>query len=180
MKGRGRFIMFFVLAAALAAGLTSCGGGSSSGSGNEETTHPTAQSGEAVGGKEADRNEVEGETAETAAAMKVLTAFMKARAASDWATECSYAGAPALAPLEEMAKENPQYKGKPCPVLLAALAELQPKNVRENNLTGSITVRTEGSRAVALYHGPEGKAYAMPMVKEGGDWKVASLLTEPA
>jgi hypothetical protein len=162
MKGRGRFIMFFVLAAALAAGLTSCGGGSSSGGGNEETTH------------------LEGETAETAAAMKVLTAFMKARAASDWATECGYASAPALAPLEEMAKENPQYKGKPCPVLLAALAELQPKDVRENNLTGSITVRTEGSKAVALYHGPEGKAYAMPMVKEGGDWKVASLLTEPA
>jgi hypothetical protein len=142
-----------VMAVALVVGLTACGGGGSSTGGGE---------GEGGG------------------ASAALTAFMKARGMGDWATECSYAGAPALQPLEEMAKDNPQYKGKPCPVLLAALAKLQPAKVRENNLSGAIVVREEGAKTVAVYHGPEGKAYAMPMVKEGGDWKVASLLTEPA
>jgi hypothetical protein len=40
-------------------------------------------------------------------------------------------------------------------------------------------LRIEGDHGFVLYHGPGGEPYAMPMVMEGGAWKVGSLEGAP-
>ena len=45
-----------------------------------------------------------------------------------------------------------------------------------NTLTGGIaSFRVEDDRGYALYHGPKGVNYFVPMVNEDGEWKVGAL-----
>lgn len=120
-------------------------------------------------GEEADEAELE-------AATEVLEAFLTARAASDWAGQCQYLGAVAVKPLERLAEQSPQLKGKDCAAILKTLSASLPAPTRANTLTeGVASLRVEGDRAFALYHGPKGVDYFVSMVKENGEWKVGAL-----
>jgi hypothetical protein len=120
-------------------------------------------------GEEPDGSEVE-------AAEAVLDDFMEARAASDWSGICASLAAAAVAPLEDLAAKASQLKGKGCPAILAALLSRAPASSRANTLTDGIaSFRVEGDRGFALYHGPKGVNYFVPMVKEDGEWRVGSL-----
>jgi hypothetical protein len=118
----------------------------------------------------------EADAAEVAAASTVLAAYLRTRAKDEWAQECAYLAKAAIAPLEELAGRSPQLKGKGCAAILAALGSGVPASARANTMTSGIaSLRFEGDRGFALYHGPKGVNYFVPMVKEGGEWKVGAL-----
>ncbi len=105
-----------------------------------------------------------------------LSEFMEARAKGDWAGMCGALAKAATAPLEELASRAPQLKGKDCAAILQTLLSRAPASSRANTMTGGIaSVRVEGERGFALYHGPKGVDYFIPMVKEDGEWKVGSM-----
>ncbi|MGB8500013.1 MAG: hypothetical protein WCD85_18690 [Pantoea agglomerans] len=180
-----------VLAAVIVVGVVSCGGGSSSapptGEGGASSTEQQAgggeqsseqSGGESVPGGNGDPRSFgeEADSAEREAALQAVEGFMKARAAGDWAVECSYAAREVIQQIEEFFANNPQMKGKSCGVLLAGLSEAQPKKTLRNNLGDSIdSLRVEGTKGFAIYHGTDGGEYAIPMALEDGDWKVAYL-----
>lgn len=118
----------------------------------------------------------EADAAEREAATEALEGFLEARAASDWAGQCEYLAAAAIKPLEQLAEQSPQLKGQDCAAILKTLSGGLPASTRANTLTdGVASLRVEGDRAFALYHGPKGVDYFVPMVKEDGEWKVGTL-----
>ena len=118
----------------------------------------------------------EASPAELEAATVALSGYLDARAKGSWAKSCTYLARSAVAPLEQLASSSPKLKGKDCGAILAALEGRAPASSRVSTLKGPIaSLRFEGERGFALYHGPDGVDYFVPMVKEGGSWKVGAL-----
>jgi hypothetical protein len=168
--------MVGLLAAFICLGLivAGCGGGSSSSSSSTTSTEASAafikkghinlvpKFGEEAPEKEREEVNV------------IVTENLKARAAADFATQCKTLGAKGMA-------EVPGAKNqKNCAAALKKFAEplAGTKKAREDTLKGSIAaLRVKGDKGWALYHGAGGKDYAVPLEKEGGTWKVSSVLT---
>jgi len=120
-------------------------------------------------GEEADADEVE-------AASATLAGYMEARANDEWEKECAHLARVAVEPLEQLAARSAQLEGKDCAGILAALSGGAPPSTRANTMTGPIaSLRADGERGFALYHGAKGVDYFMPMAEEDGEWKVGAL-----
>jgi hypothetical protein len=118
----------------------------------------------------------EADSAEIEAATAALSGYLAARAKGDWAESCADLAKATVAPLAQLASSSPRLKGKGCGAILGALEGRAPASTRVNTLTGPIaSLRAEGERGFALYHGPHGVDYFVPMVREGGSWKVGAL-----
>jgi hypothetical protein len=119
----------------------------------------------------------EADSSERQAAAAALTAFLEAREKGNWQGQCDNLAKAAIAPLEELAKRSPQVKGKGCAATLGMLTGDAPASTRANPLTaaGVASLRVEGGRGFALFHGTGGSDYFVPMVKEGGEWKVGAI-----
>jgi hypothetical protein len=190
------------VAALLAIGLAACGGDSTGSSSSSSTaTAPESSSSTSTGdqgssassGKSsADEgsasfrtpggdNSIQnyGEEAsgeETDAASSALTAYLAARAKGDWARQCTLLAKAAVAPLEQLAASSSQFKGKGCAAVLESLMGRAPASTRANPMTGAVaSLRFEGDRGFALFHGSHGVDYFAPMVKEDGEWKVGTI-----
>lgn len=145
------------------------GSSSSSGEGSASFRTPGGDNSIQSFGAEAD-------PAQADEASAVLASYLGARAKDEWARECAYLAKVTVAPLEQLAAGSPQLKGKGCAAILAALAGNTPTSTRANTMTSGIaSLRVEGDRGFALYHGAHGTDYFLPMVREGGRWKVGSL-----
>lgn len=206
MRGVRNPLLACAIAALLALALVACGGDDgddSSGSSTPTTTQETPGSptpeGNDSGQGEADSSDdapeeasgefrspggdnsiqnfgEEADAAELEAATEALERFLEARAASDWSGQCEHLAAAAVKPLEQLAGQSSQLKGKDCAAILKALSAGLPASTRANTLTGGVaSLRVEGDRAFALYHGPKGVDYFVPMAKEDGEWKVGTL-----
>jgi len=159
--------------------LVACGSGSSS----SPRTSADTGGGEAssqflVAGKpnKIARFGQEATAAEREAASSVLEQNLRARAAGDWAKQCSSLTAAIVAGIKERASNLGIEHG--CAKDLETEAEPAPKSVRVDTLTGPIdALRVKGDRGYALYHGKHGIDYAMPMRKEDDTWKVAAEVT---
>jgi hypothetical protein len=44
---------------------------------------------------------------------------------------------------------------------------------------GVVALRVKGKQAFALFHGPKGSKYVMPMLKEHGAWKMGDVAPLP-
>ena len=120
-------------------------------------------------GEEPDESELE-------AANTALAGFMTARAKGDWDGMCAALAKAAVEPIEDLASRAPQFKGKGCAAVLETLLARSPASSRANTLTDGIaSFRVEGERGFALYHGPKGVDYFVPMINEDGEWKVGAL-----
>jgi hypothetical protein len=120
-------------------------------------------------GEEPDSDEIE-------AANTALAGYLQARSGEDWAGMCAYLAEATLSPLEELAARAPQFKGKGCAAILEGLLSSSQSLSRTNTLTDGIaSFRVESERGFALYHGPAGVDYFVPMIEEDGEWKVGSL-----
>jgi hypothetical protein len=112
----------------------------------------------------------EAPASERKAASEVLESYMQARASEQFVEECIYLARTAVEPLEKLAPSAPRG----CVVALSALGS--SASTGSDAMIGPVgSLRIGGGRAFALYHGSGGIDYVMPMVKEGGAWKVASL-----
>jgi hypothetical protein len=123
----------------------------------------------------------EGSPSETQAAAAVLHAYLDARVSHRWADACFYLSAGSAATIEAFAERYAKGKGvKSCPEVLEALATGSSQQALVASAHADVgALRIEGDHGFVLYRGPGGEAYAMPMVLEGGAWKVGSLEGAP-
>jgi hypothetical protein len=157
-----------------------CGGGSSSsswdpsqsaagGEASAEFEDPTGFVGTIVNfGSEGSREERK-------AANVVVVKNLEARETGDWASQCATLNRVGEKEIPGVGEEE-----RECSKLLGVFA--QPingtKEVREDQLSDSIAaLRVDGEKGYALFHGKDGKDYALPLEKEGGTWKVSAVNT---
>ncbi len=120
-------------------------------------------------GDEADESEREGAEAN-------VNAYLEARAKGDWKKSCEVLAKGAIKPLEQLAESSPQLKGKGCAAIIGALSAQLPASSRANPLVGGVaSLRIEGDQGFALFHGPHGTDFFIPLAKEGNEWKVGAL-----
>lgn len=196
MKGGPKLALLFALAALLTSGLAACGSDDSSestgtstvttgASTRTEETTPDEGSGSDEGSDSflvpGGDNSIqtfgeEASSSELAEADAAVSAYLDARANSDWAAMCADLSEGAIKPLELLADRAPQFKEKGCAAILAALMGRAPAVTRVNTLTSPIAgLRVEGDRGFALYHGAKGVDYFVALAKEDGKWKVAAI-----
>lgn len=103
------------------------------------------------------------------AAEATLRAYLDARAAGEWGAACAQMAAAVQKQLALLGGEQ----GAGCPAAYAKLAERIPASARASVFNGSLTAfRFKEDKAFALFYGPKRRQYMMPMVSEGGAWKV--------
>ena len=110
-------------------------------------------------------------------ASRVLTENLKARETADFTTQCATL---TLKEAQLITEDKGSAAAKNCPKKLKQSAEplSNTESVRADLLSGPIAaLRVRGNRAYALFHGSDKSDYAMPMVNEGGQWKVGSVKT---
>jgi hypothetical protein len=120
---------------------------------------------------------VEAGPAERERAAAALHAYLDLRAAHHWGAACEYMSASLIVLLEQAVAISPRsQKPKGCPAVLAAMSKAVPQRLLDELTEVDVgSFRQNGNRGFLLYHGPEGKDYAMMVVKEAGGWKMASL-----
>lgn len=113
----------------------------------------------------------EATASERSRATVALAAFLRARAAGDWTTACSYLSATTRRQLETFTRSS---KTKGCGPVLAALSN-GPGGTRVTLTSGVAALRIKGKSAFALFHGPHNSKYVMPLLSEGGAWKIGQV-----
>lgn len=123
----------------------------------------------------------EASTAEREEASKVIHAWMKARVAEDWVTDCRHLSRKYIKALVwEDAYLVSEGKVKTCPQALAYFGDAA-SGTSGNTLTGPIdSLRIRGPEdteteweAWAQWHGPE-RDWVLPLEREEGTWKVTN------
>jgi hypothetical protein len=123
----------------------------------------------------------EASSSERERAASALHGYLDSHAAGRWTEACHNMSALLLVDLERMgAMSQSKPKPKGCAETLAVLSTGLPKPVAREGAEADVgSLRVNGDRALILYHGARGKNYAMPMLKEGGQWKVTALAGAP-
>jgi hypothetical protein len=190
MRAQGRLSWGLVLLV-LVAGAIGCGGDSSTGADPEETAgdrrpypHVTGAAREFLvpgGDNLVQTFGVEASAAEREEASKVIHAWMKARVAEDWATDCGYLSREYVKALVLDARGVTEGKVTNCPQALEYFGD-SASGTSGNTLTGPIdSLRVKGPdeeetewEAFAQWHGPKGKDWVLPLQREGGAWKIGN------
>jgi hypothetical protein len=166
------------LALLLATCLVACGGGdgdSTSSTAGGASTESSA-SGEEHKGGEASIEEFGSEAggSDREALLAVFTGYLNAIADKNNATACSYLTTNVQEGLEQFV--GGALKGKGCTAILPKLLAPTAPQIAREEVNGQITkVRVEGDRAFIVFKAPGAKLYQLTMVREGGDWKTATV-----
>jgi hypothetical protein len=171
-----------LLAVVAALAVAGCGGssgssGGTSSSGGSNTAETASKTAAFKGPASIVKFGKPAPTSELEAASKVLSENLEARASGDFAGQCSSLTGAAQG--EIVGSTNPGKRTAECPKKLEELASplKSTEEVRADTLDAPIDeLRVKGSEAFALYHGNDGKNYAMPLTQEEGTWKVASIV----
>jgi len=181
-----------LIAALLVVGLAACGDGEESTGGAAaagEVTQGSQQQGgstavdpnspsaafEVPGGDNSvQRFGAEASGAERRQASVLVGGYMKAVAADDFAAQCGYLSRDSVEPLERVT--DPESEEGGCAQALAQLRASTPGSTF-GAMAGPVgSLRVEGNQGFALYHGKNGTDYVLPLKREGGVWRVASLV----
>lgn len=113
--------------------------------------------------------------AEREAASRALEKFFMAGQAEDWEAQCEL-----LSSSVRESLEAPSLGSVECPKALAAQASRSPPSVRANTMTGPIDAFriNEGINGFAFYHGTANRDYVIPLIEQGGGWKLVALQSE--
>ena len=112
--------------------------------------------------------------AEREQASRVVEAWMRARAVTDWKKDCSYFSRTYVKALvAEDATQVTDGRVQTCPQALAYFGEAASGDY-ENTMSGPIdSLRIGEGHGYALYHGRDGHDWTLPMDQENGRWLVA-------
>lgn len=115
----------------------------------------------------------EASKAEREQASGVIQAWMKARAAQNWAKDCSYLSRSYVHSLvDEDARQVTHGRVKTCPQALAYFGH-QASGSYKNNLAGPIdSLRVGEGHGYAQYHGNDGHDWVIAVDREDGRWWV--------
>ncbi len=155
-----------------------CGGGSSSSSATSASSsssgsEPSAQFLKSKGDGKYAKFGSEASGSELEAANVVVVKNLKAREDGDFATQCETLSLKIITGIQGVKVRSD------CATALKKLAEplSGTKELRKDTLDGSIAaMRVKGNQAYALYHGNDGRNWAVPLEKEDGTWKVDALI----
>jgi len=161
-----------VLVAAIA--IAGCGGESDTAS--PKTRQSQRQSGghaDQSGGGEESIEGFGGEAAgtERASIEGAFTGYLGALAEGDFQTACSHLATRVQRSLEQLVP-----KGKGCTAILPKLLLGSAAAIARQQAEGQIAkIRVEGDRGFVVFRAPGAKLYQMTMMREGGEWKTATL-----
>jgi hypothetical protein len=168
MRGNERIRLLAVLAVAtLAAALLSACGDSGSSSGSDQfrdqTKSPLLDFGE------------EGDESELEEADQTVSAFLAARAKEDWVGTCVPLSKQLLDKLGSLATNSTALKNTSCPAFLEAFVVLSPQDKKESAEIEGGSLRHQGTKGYLIYSGSGDVVNAMPLDREGDEWKVAAI-----
>jgi hypothetical protein len=107
---------------------------------------------------------------------EIVHSFYVSRSEEKWDVACSYLAKPNVEQLVKLVSQSPELKGAGCSEALQAFTQpLPPALEREITTVDAGSFRREGEQGFLIYYGPERAVYSMPMLEEGGSWKVAAL-----
>jgi hypothetical protein len=119
---------------------------------------------------------VESPSADRVAAARVLKAYLDARAGGDWDRACAGISAGLEAEIEHLGGPATQDERSRCAKALRTLTEGVPASaLRISAAIHVLSMRLDGSTAYVIYKNGEGAPTAIPMTREGNEWKVAAL-----
>lgn len=156
----------FVAAALAAALLGACGdSGSTSGSDQfrDQTKSPLLDFGE------------EGNESELEEAEETVSDFLAAHSKEDWEATCDLLSRPMLDKLERLATTSTGLEDTSCNAFLEAFVVLSPQEKRAGAEIEAGSLRHQGAKGYLIYSGSGEVVYAMPLDRQGGEWRVAAL-----
>ena len=159
-----------------AVGLAGCGGGDGTNSTTSSATAPPSVSSEDQKGGEASIEEFGSEAggSDREAILTVFTNYMNAIADRDYQAACANLSAIVQSSLEQLAGGS--LKGKGCAAILPKLLAPTAPQIAHEQANGEIAkVRVEDDRAFVVFKAPGAKLYQQTMVREDGEWKVATV-----
>jgi hypothetical protein len=119
---------------------------------------------------------VESASTDRIAATRALKTYLDARAADDWGQACAEISAGLKAEFRQFGEQSTPGKPSSCAKGLRMLtAEVPPSALRTAATIRVLSMRVKGSTAYAVYRNGEGTPSAIPMSREGGEWKVGAL-----
>lgn len=121
-------------------------------------------------GKEASRSELE-------QVARVAHGYLVAHAEQDWLAACSHLDERAMEEVETLGSSFEEVASEDCPAIIAFLLGKVPiKKTFVSSEVEAGAFRVEGDKGYLFYtDGTGGDPYMMPMSREGGDWKIASI-----
>jgi hypothetical protein len=162
---KAQWLVTTLIVAALGAVLLTACGSSSSGSDQfrDKTDSALLDFGE------------ESDEAEREEAADVVHSFYTARARQDWSATCAQLSGAVLAKIEHLATSATELEDSSCPSFLKTFTRLSAQERRKSTVVDAGSLRRQGAKGFLIYYGAGEVVYAMPLSKEGGGWKVASL-----
>ena len=190
-------LVAIVLALAALTAVAGCGGGggtdSTSGSGSKEETidwsmYPPGPTRQFIVPGEDNAVQTfgwEATAAERKQATNIITAWMRARAVTDWAKDCSYFSrgfaeeitedAHGVSPSKEKVKSYASGKQKSCAEALAYFGEEASGDYRNTFGDGPVvSLRIDETHGYAQYHGNDGLDWVAPVARENGEWRISN------
>jgi hypothetical protein len=163
-RGKAKWLIVALSACALGTTLLVACGGSTSGSDQfrAKTDSPLLDFGE------------ESSDAELEEAADVVHAFFLARGREDWQVTCAQLSAAMRGKIEHLAASSTDLKDKSCPSFLEAFLSLSERERQESTVDAG-SLRQQGSKGFLIYYGAGEVVYAIPLSRDGDEWKVASL-----
>jgi hypothetical protein len=161
-----RLLAILVVAAFAATLLGACGdSGSAAGSDQfrDQTKSPLLDFGEE--GSESELEEVD----------EAVSNFLAARSEEDWAATCDQLSEPMLDKLERLATTSTGLEDTSCPAFLDAFTVLSAQEKREGAEIEAGGLRYQGAKGYLIYSGSEDVVFAMPLDRQGSEWRVAAL-----
>ena len=120
----------------------------------------------------------EGSSSEKQEAHDALAAYLTAREEGNWTHACAYLSLQTRERLALLVKAT-RGKANGCGAVLQMIIRGTPESL-SNPLGASLAaLRIEGEIAFALFYGPEGHKYAMPMAHQADGWKVTQFAPLP-
>ena len=106
---------------------------------------------------------------------EAVEGYFASRAEEDWASTCAQLSRSVLDKIEQLATSATELADKSCPSFLSAFTRLTPQEQKESEIVDAGSLREQGRRAFLIYDAAGKVVYAMPLSREGDEWKIASL-----
>lgn len=133
---------------------------------------PTAKGGD----NSIQRYGLEADSRERQQVASIAKGYLDAQAAGRWAEACADLFFPIRKNLEKLASSAQPLAGKGCAGAMAAIVGKRPSAERQEAADIHVlSLRVNGTQAFVIYRDGAGRPSNLPLVRDGGEWKVSAL-----